>query len=108
MSDSQDEISTEPGLAPQKGAGSQTPSSGQSSSRLPSQALLLLKAAHVVGAVALTGYNLPWAQKQYEAGDWKPIAAVAVVAVLIATRAGFADVWTAVRSLLPWGKGGSK
>jgi hypothetical protein len=70
--------------------------------------LLGLKVAHVVGAVGLTGYNLPWAQRLYEAGDWKPLAGIGVAVVLIATRAGFADVAAFAKGLLPWGKGGSK
>lgn len=104
MSDSQEEISTEPGLAPRQGAGPATSSSGQSSSRSPSRALLALKVAHVVGAVGLTGWHIPFAQEMYRHGDWKPLAAIGVAVVLIATRAGFADVAAFAKGLLPWGK----
>lgn len=103
---SQEEISTEPGLAPPQGAGSQTPSSGQSSSRSPSRALLALKVVHVVGATAITVWNVPFAQEMYRTGDWKPLAGVGAAAVLIATRAGFADVKDFVMGLLPFGKKG--
>ena len=102
--DTEEEISTEPGLAQAGDGRSQSPR-GSSSSRSPSRALLFLKAAHVVGAVALTGVNIPFAQRMYQHGDWKPLVGVAVAVVLIATRAGFADVWSAARSLIPWGKG---
>lgn len=107
MSDTQEEISTEPDLAP-AGGGGPPPPPGQSSQRSPSRALLGLKAAHVIGAVGLTGYNIPFAQEMYRAGDWKPAAAIVVAIVLIATRAGFADVGKfaldAAKQLLPWGK----
>lgn len=73
-------------------------------SRSPSPALLGLKVAHVIGAVAITGYNIPFAQEQWRAGDRWPLIGIGVAVVLIATRAGFADVAAAAKSLLPWGK----
>lgn len=106
MSDSQEEISTEPGLVSTTGsAGAPGSPLGPSSQRSPSRALLFLKAAHVISATALTGYNIPFAQAQWKAGDRLPMFGVAAAVVLIATRAGFADVKDALLALLPFGKG---
>jgi hypothetical protein len=107
MSDSE-EISTEPGTASTPGAGGGTSLSGQSSQRSPSRALLLLKVVHVTGALGLAGWNIPFAQRQWAAGDRWPMIAIAAVTVMIATRMGAADVIQAAKQLLPWGKGGSK
>lgn len=102
--DTQEEISTEPGFI----AGKPALQPGSSLQRSPSRALLWLKVAHVIGASGLTAYNIPFAQEMYRKGDWIVMAGVAVAVVLIATRAGFADVKDAaidlVTRVLPFGK----
>lgn len=104
MSDSQEEISTEPGLTPTGGAGSVTSPSGRSLQRSPSPALLGLKVVHVAGALVLAWRNIPFAQEQWKAGDRWPMIAIGAVTVMIATRMGAADVLAAAKQLLPWGK----
>ena len=66
--------------------------------------MLALKVVHVTGALVLAWRNIPWAQDQWKAGDRWPMIAIGAVTVMIATRMGAADVLTAAKQLLPWGK----
>jgi len=107
MSDSQDEISTEPELARTgQAAGLSAPSPGSSSCPSCSRGRLVLKLAHVGGVLGFLAWMTPWAIRRYEGSDWYPMAGVAGGLLMVITRANILDVAKAVGSLLPWGKGG--
>lgn len=108
MSDSEDEISTQPGLVPTTapGAGSLVQQPGQSSLASYSRGRLALKLAHVGGVLGFLAWLTPWALRRWEAGDRLPLAGIAAGLLMVVTRANLPDAAKAVSTLLPWGKGG--